>query len=104
MTKPDYTSEAYLLKAIAHPVRLEILEVLSEGQKCVADVEQLIVGATQSSVSQHLALLRHCQLVGFKREGNKHCYFLTNPDMIIRLFKALRSEAIKNQIIEQPVL
>ena len=104
MTQPDYTTESQLLKVMAHPVRLEILEVLSEEQKCVVEVEQLIEGATQSSISQHLALLRHCGIVGFRREGNKRCYFLTNPEMIIRLLAALRGKYVKDWTLEQPVL
>jgi len=104
MTKHDYASESQLLKVIGHPVRLEILEVLSEGQKCVVDVEQLIGGVTQSSISQHLALLRHGGIVGFRREGNRRCYFLNDPEMIIRIFAALRGEYVKDWILEQPVL
>ncbi len=104
MNKPDYNSESQLLKAIAHPVRLEILEVLSEGEKCVVDVEQLINGSTQPNISQHLALLRHCGVVDFRRDGNRRCYFLIDPDKIIRLFAALRSQYLKDWLIEQPVL
>ncbi len=85
-------------------MRLKILDVLSEEEKCVVDVEQLIDGSTQPSISQHLALLRHCGIVDSRRDGNRSCYFLTDPDMIIRLLAALRGEYVKDWTLEQPVL
>ncbi|PIU56244.1 MAG: ArsR family transcriptional regulator, partial [Chloroflexi bacterium CG07_land_8_20_14_0_80_51_10] len=69
---------------------LEILEELSRGQKCVTEVEQTLEEVSQPNISQHLAVLRHCGVVGFRREGNKRCYFLAKPDMISRLLAILR--------------
>ena len=101
MMKPDYVLESHLLKVIAHPVRLEILEGLCGNQRCVAEVENLIEGITQSNISQHLTVLRHCGIVDFRREGNKRCYFLTNEEMIIRLLAALRGEHIVDRAVDQ---
>ena len=101
MMKPDYVSESQLLKVIAHPVRLEILEGLCGKQRCVTEVEHLIEGITQSNISQHLMVLRHCGIVDFRREGNKRCYFLTNEEMIICLLAALRGEHVVDWAVDQ---
>ena len=50
-------SRAELLKAISHPDRLRILEELTQGVKCVSDIEEFLK-INQSNVSQHLSLLR----------------------------------------------
>ncbi len=104
MSPVDYIAEAKWLKVMAHPVRLEILERLLGGERCVTEVEQLVSGLTQSSLSQHLALLRHCGVVDCRREGNKRCYFLVNPQMIARLLAALRDEPILPWETNQPIL
>ena len=58
----DYAQTAKILRAIAHPVRLQILEVLLDEPACVCE---LIVktGKRQACISQHLMFLRHFGLV-----------------------------------------
>jgi len=68
---------SYCLKALAHPIRLEIIQALKEGPLCVADIEE-IVGSTQSNVSQHLALLRERNIVQYKRDKNQIYYYVNN--------------------------
>jgi DNA-binding transcriptional ArsR family regulator len=67
-----------VLKAAAHPVRLQILEELSKGVKCVSDLEDFF-DIRQSNISQHLSLLRKCDLIDFYIDGRLRCYFLKNP-------------------------
>lgn len=69
-------ASAYL-KALSHPGRLMILCYLIEGEKTVTDLERLL-GARQSSVSQHLARLRADQLVKTRREGKAIHYSLAD--------------------------
>ena len=92
MKSIDYVTQSELLKVIAHPVRLMILEELSKEMKCVNEVEHLLGKVKQPNISQHLALLRHRGIVSFRREGRKRCYFLTNPQMVCDLLSLLRSE------------
>jgi len=101
MTRADYEAESQLLRAIAHPVRLRILEHLIGGEKCVTQMEQLAEGIPQPTISQHLAVLRHLGIVGFRREGNKRCYFLTRPEMVAGVLSALRGQQVT---VEEPVL
>jgi ArsR family transcriptional regulator len=73
-----------ILKVIAHPVRIKILEELTEGVKCVSDFEDSL-DISQSNVSQHLTLLRTNGLVDFFVDGRLKCYFI--PDLLELLKK-----------------
>ena len=67
-----------VLKAMAHPSRLLVLERLLEGECCVCDLQSL-VGSDMSTVSKHLALMRRAGLVEDRREGLKVFYRLRVP-------------------------
>jgi ArsR family transcriptional regulator, arsenate/arsenite/antimonite-responsive transcriptional repressor len=72
---------AALLKAFSHPTRLAILQELRNGPKCVTDMEELLP-ARQANISQHLAVLRHVQLVDFAQDGALRCYYLCRPELV----------------------
>ncbi len=67
-----------VLKAMAHPSRLLVLERLVAGECCVCDLQRL-VGSDMSTVSKHLALMRRAGLVEDRREGLKIFYRLRVP-------------------------
>jgi len=67
-----------LLKVIAHPVRIRILEELVKGVKCVSDFEDFLE-LRQPNISQHLSLLRQSGIVDYYVDGRLRCYFLVNP-------------------------
>lgn len=67
-SKPRYEARARIAKALAHPSRLMILEALENREVCVCDLTEL-VGADQSTVSKHLALLKQAGLVEDRKEG-----------------------------------
>jgi DNA-binding transcriptional ArsR family regulator len=70
---------AKILKAMAHPVRLQILEALSvDGQACVCHLEN-VLQLRQAYLSQQLATLREAGLVQDRREGLNVYYSLTSP-------------------------
>lgn len=68
------------LKALSHELRLLILCHLSDGEKSVSDLEELL-DLRQSTVSQQLARLRLDGLVETKREGKTIFYSLANEDV-----------------------
>jgi DNA-binding transcriptional ArsR family regulator len=76
-----YSLQADLCKALAHPVRLRILDLLSEGERTVEELTRLI-GTGQSNLSQHLAALRQRRLVSTRREGAKVYYALSTPKIV----------------------
>lgn len=63
-----YAARAKIARAMAHPSRLLILDVLQEREHCVCELTELI-GADQSTVSKHLAVLKGAGLVIDRREG-----------------------------------
>lgn len=68
---------AAILKALSHPVRLQILEVLAEeGEACVCHLEGRL-DQRQAYISQQLATLRQVGLVEDRREGSNVFYALT---------------------------
>ncbi len=79
-----------LLKVIAHPVRVKILEDLTQGVKCVSDFEESL-DISQPNVSQHLKLLRSHAIVDYFIDGRLKCYFLKEP-LIPDLLDLLKKE------------
>lgn len=81
-----YRREADLLKAIAHPVRLCILEGLID-EECNVGKMQECLGLPQANVSQHLAVLRARGIVAGHREGLEVRYSVVDP----RVARVVRS-------------
>ena len=72
---------AQRFKALGHPVRLQILEVLeAEGESCVCHLEARL-GQRQANISQHLARLRDAGLVTDRRDGLNVYYSLTDDSV-----------------------
>jgi DNA-binding transcriptional ArsR family regulator len=67
-----------LLKIIAHPVRIRILDELTKGVKCVSDFEEFLE-ISQPNVSQHLSILRTHGVIDYYMDGRLRCYFLRDP-------------------------
>ena len=57
-----------LFKALMHPARLEILDVLRDGEQCVCHIEAML-GLRQAYISQQLSVLRDVGLVQDRRDG-----------------------------------
>lgn len=73
-----YALQADLCKALAHPIRLQVLDLLSEHERSVEELASLI-GTGQSNLSQHLAALRRQKLVVPRRAGMNVFYTLSDP-------------------------
>jgi ArsR family transcriptional regulator len=83
-------SRIEILKLIAHPARIAILEELTKGVKCVSDLEEFL-DLSQSNVSQHLSSLRLAGIIDYFIDGRLRCYFLKNP-MILDLLEILKKD------------
>jgi ArsR family transcriptional regulator len=79
-----YRWQARVAKALAHPTRIAILEMLRRGEVCVCEMSPEL-GASQANVSQHLAVLRDSNLVVARREGMRMMYRVTDE----RVFRVL---------------
>ena len=73
-----YDALAEILKAIAHPTRLLIVEELSKKPLCVSELTT-IIGADTSTVSKHLALMKSNGIVDSSKNGNQVYYSLRVP-------------------------
>ena len=79
-----------ILKTIAHPARLAILDELLKGVKCVSDFQEFLE-ISQPNISQHLSTLRHANIIDYFIDGRLRCYFLKNP-LIPDLLEVLKKE------------
>ncbi len=91
MNKLDLRRKADLLRILAHPTRLAILEELAPGAKCVRDIRDLL-GVSQPNVSPHLTALRRERIVDFHEDGKLRCYYITRPKLAKTLLRLLSGE------------
>jgi ArsR family transcriptional regulator len=75
-----FEARARVVKALAHPTRLFLVDELSRGERCVCELTDL-VGADMSTVSKHLAVLRAAGVVAHERRGSQVFYSLRVPCM-----------------------
>lgn len=80
---------ARLLRVMAHPVRLYILEKLCQRPHCVKHLNSLI-DITQPQISQHMAALRKEKLVACHACGPVRCYYVSKPTLVKAVIELLR--------------
>jgi ArsR family transcriptional regulator len=85
-----YRWMANRMKAMGHPVRIQILDLLqAEGESCVCHLEARL-GQRQAAISQHLARLRDAGLVADRRDGLNVYYSLTDESVASLLAEGRR--------------
>jgi DNA-binding transcriptional ArsR family regulator len=77
MSTPIQQLKSEFFKTMGHPARIRILEILSHGEHCVADLIPE-VGLEPSHLSQQLGILRRGGLVSSKRDGSSVIYSLAD--------------------------
>ena len=92
------TLKAEILKALAQPTRLKILEFLRHGERCICEIIPAINGE-QSNVSRHISLMQKSRLVTTRKDGVKVMVKVTDPE----IFKILDrvSVILRHRIDEQ---
>ena len=75
---PVYVVKAQLFRVLGHPVRIRILEVLSDGERTVGDL-QAALELDSSGTSQHLAALRQQGILDSRRAGTSVYYRIRDP-------------------------
>ena len=88
VSQPISEIKAELFKALAHPARIRILEVLSEGERSVGDLQPL-VGIEASHLSQQLAVLRRARLVTSRKDGASVIYTMKD-DLVAELLRVAK--------------
>lgn len=70
-----YEDRAAVMKALAHPTRLCIVDELSRGERCVGELTE-IIGDDVSTVSRHLSVLKSVRIVVPEKRGSEVYYSL----------------------------
>lgn len=86
-----WEKRARVLRTMAHPVRLTILESLCEGPRCVTDINSLIA-IPQPHLSQHIAALREARLIACHINGSLRCYYVLRPTLVKQLIRLISGE------------
>jgi len=87
---PAYKAQADLIRALAHPTRLQILEILGVEESCVCHLTA-ILGQRQPYISQQLMTLRNAGLVLDRRDGVMIYYRPANPERLAALIDQTRA-------------
>ena len=77
-TQARFEARATIIKAMAHPTRLFIVDELSRKERCVCELTEM-VGADTSTVSKHLSILRSAGIVENEKRGSQIFYRLRMP-------------------------
>ena len=73
-----YEYKARIIKAMAHPSRLAIIDALADGERCVCELQE-IIGADMSTVSRHLTLMTSAGILANRKAGLQVYYRLEVP-------------------------
>ncbi len=94
---PIQTFKADFFKALAHPMRIRILEVLCDGDRNVNEL-QTILGSEGSAVSQQLAVLRNKNVVYGIKDGTNVIYSLRDP--LIKDLLGVAKQIFNNHLVD----
>ncbi len=102
-TQARYDARAKIVKAMAHPTRLFIVDQLSEvGEKCVCELTEMI-GTDMSTVSRHLAVLKGAGIVEDEKRGQMVFYRL-RVQCVLNFFECIESVMACNAKSQQEML
>ncbi|MFH1360238.1 MAG: metalloregulator ArsR/SmtB family transcription factor [Candidatus Omnitrophota bacterium] len=73
---------AFMLRTVAHPARIEIINLLKQRSSLAVGEIQQSLGITQSMTSQHLALLKKIGIVDYTKKANACFYYLKNKNVL----------------------
>ena len=94
-----FEKQAEIAKAIAHPLRIAIVDFLKNGEQCVCDIAEHI-GSERSNVSRHLSVMVNAGVLEYRKEGLKVIYKLKTPcvlDFFSCVTAVLKQQAKDNQ-------
>lgn len=86
--KIDYEKNSHILKALSHPIRLKILEVLLDNEYCVTDVSSAL-NIPQSMSSHHLTILKNSGIVHSHKQGAR-VYYIVKDDLAKGIISIIR--------------
>lgn len=96
-------ARAELVRALAHPVRLAMVEELARGERSVGQLTEAI-GGEKTAISRHLALLRTLRIVDTRRKGTTILCTLAMPclnDLLVCIDKMLHHDTKRRRKIAE---
>lgn len=87
MQEERYTYMAGVMKALAHPTRLFIVDELSKGPRNVGELTEM-VGIDMSTISRHLSVLKQNGIIAAKKQNNQMIYHLLCP-CVLDMYKCV---------------
>lgn len=97
-----YETRAKILKAMAHPTRLFIIDKLKEKEHCVCELTELI-GADMSTVSKHLSVMKSAGILATRKEKNT-IYYRIICDCVTKYLECVDGVIVKNASIHNKLL
>ena len=88
-TRNLFIARARIMKALAHPTRLYIVEAVSQQEKCVQELTDLIE-ADISTVSKHLSVLKNADIVQAEKRGTQ-VYYRLKFRCVLQFFNCMES-------------
>lgn len=96
-----FEKQATIAKAMAHPVRVAVLEFVKDGEQCVCDIAE-VVGTERSNLSKHLSIMVNAGVLISRKDGLKVMYSIKTP-CVVKFLDCLK-ECLKEQMTEQQQL
>jgi DNA-binding transcriptional ArsR family regulator len=84
-----YEDQARIIKALAHPTRLFIVDELARGERCVCELTDMI-GVEMPTVSRHLSQLKAAGILDDEKRGSQVFYRLRVP-CVLNFFKCVQA-------------
>ena len=99
MSTPLYKLKAEFFKALGHPARIRILELLAEGDRSVGEMLPEI-GVESSNLSQQLGVLRRAGVVVARKQGNAVIYSIASQDIaqLLTLARTVLTGLLNDQV------
>lgn len=96
-----YTYHAEMCQVFSHPKRLEVIDILRDGEMTVTELSQKL-GLSIGNLSQHLSMMKERHILHSRKEGNMVYYRIVNPKLI-QVFDMMR-EMLFEQIRQDAAL
>ncbi len=94
-----FERQAEIAKAVAHPLRVAVIDFLKNGERCVCDIAEQ-VGSERSNVSRHLTVMVRAGVLSYRKEGLKVFYSLKTPciaEFLSCVTRVLKQQARDNE-------
>lgn len=92
-TEDDAVDAAGIFSCLSDTTRVRLLSMLAVSDMCVCEMADLL-GMSQPAVSHHLRILRQCESISFRKQGQRTVYYLNDNEtgnMIRRLLNVVKS-------------